>query len=272
MQNGVGRVIREAREKQGLSQERLASLAGISRRQLATVELGGNTSLRILRKLARALDLDEIPIGDFTLTDRQESPGAGDSRLLTQLASAESSIRTAQAKLNEIQAAIGRPRGRRDPGHGSIIAERPAEAWSDDHIVEVPLFAELSPGRPLRYSDGLIRASIPARAIDSGETVIRFRGNELEPEGIAEGDLLVVELRPDGNAATGELVVIVVSGEALVGRWWNKRGSIEIRAPRSATPLRSIASGEPHLILGAVTEIVRGKSRRRRKQKRASTE
>lgn len=47
--------IREARKQAGLSQKRLAELAGIQRRQLATLEQGGNVTLSTIRKVIAQL-------------------------------------------------------------------------------------------------------------------------------------------------------------------------------------------------------------------------
>lgn len=47
--------IRRARKDLDLSQEQLAALAGIQRRQLSTLERGGNVTLATLRKVVRLL-------------------------------------------------------------------------------------------------------------------------------------------------------------------------------------------------------------------------
>ncbi len=58
-----GRVIKRRRNEAGLSQNRLAVLAGIDRRYVALLERGGrNPSLVVMAKLAEALKigLDEL--------------------------------------------------------------------------------------------------------------------------------------------------------------------------------------------------------------------
>ena len=68
----LGQIIRAARIKKGLTQARLARLAGVSRRHLAALEKGANVSVLVLKKVAAVLELTEIDLGDVTLkTDRK---------------------------------------------------------------------------------------------------------------------------------------------------------------------------------------------------------
>lgn len=64
-------VIRLRRLQRNLTQERLAKMAGVSRRQLSLLEDGRNVSLLFLTKIARALELTELPIGDLRLRAAQ---------------------------------------------------------------------------------------------------------------------------------------------------------------------------------------------------------
>lgn len=64
-------VIRLRRLQRNLTQERLAKLAGVSRRQLSLLEEGRNTSLLFLTKVAKVLELTELPIGEMRLRASQ---------------------------------------------------------------------------------------------------------------------------------------------------------------------------------------------------------
>ena len=64
-------VIRLRRLQRNLTQERLAKLAGVSRRQLSLIEEGRNTSLLFLTKIAKVLELTELPVGDLRLRASQ---------------------------------------------------------------------------------------------------------------------------------------------------------------------------------------------------------
>lgn len=55
--------IRLRRKQRNLTQEKLAELAKVSVRQLARLEDGHNVSVLLLKKVADALDLSDIPLG-----------------------------------------------------------------------------------------------------------------------------------------------------------------------------------------------------------------
>src|SRR6266699_454251 len=63
----LGETVRNARIKKGLTQARLARLAGVSRRHLAALEKGANVSVNVLRKVALVLELTEIRLGNLTV-------------------------------------------------------------------------------------------------------------------------------------------------------------------------------------------------------------
>lgn len=55
----VGRMLREERNKQGLSQEDVAQMVGIKRARLAKIELGSySTGINQIGQIAKALGLD----------------------------------------------------------------------------------------------------------------------------------------------------------------------------------------------------------------------
>jgi transcriptional regulator with XRE-family HTH domain len=53
----LGESIKEARIRKGLTQARLAKMAGVSRRHLAALEKGANVSVGILQRVAAVLEL-----------------------------------------------------------------------------------------------------------------------------------------------------------------------------------------------------------------------
>jgi transcriptional regulator with XRE-family HTH domain len=81
-------VIRRRRKQRNLTQEQLARMSGVSRRQLSLLEDGANVSLVFLLKVARVLELTELPIGRLRLTDAPPELGA--------LIAAEDAMATAQ--------------------------------------------------------------------------------------------------------------------------------------------------------------------------------
>src|SRR4051812_6054418 len=104
----LGDIIRRRRIERNLSQEALANLAGVSRRHLALLESNtANVSVLILMKIARALELTELAIGDLCL--RAAPPEV--SLLLTAVAevqSARASVAEACARLADFEVRLGK--------------------------------------------------------------------------------------------------------------------------------------------------------------------
>lgn len=97
---------------------------------------------------------------------------------------------------------------------------------------------------------------MPADKVDASDIVFRS-GGDVPDAGLARRDLLVVVPRPNGEAATGELVIAILHDRAYIGRWWTKHGR------------RALLDGEFHPIaetpelrvLGAVTFVARYETR-----------
>lgn len=62
----IGRSIREAREKQGLSQDKFALMIGMDQTYLSRIEQGKrNPTIKMLAKIARGLGVDVRDLIDF---------------------------------------------------------------------------------------------------------------------------------------------------------------------------------------------------------------
>jgi transcriptional regulator with XRE-family HTH domain len=265
----LGDTVREARIRKGLTQQRLAKLAGVSRRHLAALEKGANVSVNILQRVAQVLELTEIHLGDLSLrasdeprsvnmpllTDTIREARAEAERAQVILARAETMLHgAAGAHENPLGIATAFPRMpvRRMDGPRSVspdmVRERP-----DWHEVETS--GEIRHGSPIDETQKE-RVAIPKSLVDSGEIVFRARGDNMRDQGIEDGDLLIVELRPRGRAATGELVIGRIGRHVFIGRWWQKHGQkalmsnglSEVTIGRSTRSLK---------VLAAINQIVR---------------
>jgi SOS-response transcriptional repressor LexA len=131
-----------------------------------------------------------------------------------------------------------------------MLRERPPD-W-----VEVETAGEIRHGAAVDEASRET-VSLPPSLVEKGEIVFRARGENMRDQGIQDGDLLVVELRPRGRAATGELVIGRIGRHVFVGRWWQKHGQkalmsnglSEVTVGRSARSLKVVA---------AINQIVRG--------------
>jgi len=96
-------LIKDERERQGLSQLALANLAGVSRTTIVSIENGeDNISLGVLVKVAGALNLTELQIGDLTIL-----PASPDLRVLLlareAIAAAQKVVSQAAASHQELE-------------------------------------------------------------------------------------------------------------------------------------------------------------------------
>jgi SOS-response transcriptional repressor LexA len=115
------------------------------------------------------------------------------------------------------------------------------------------LAGEISQGLPIDEGAAGERLMIPADFIEEKEVVFRAARWDLEEFGVECGDLLIVEQRPDGHAASGELVVARIGDRVLVGHWWGKRG----RRAVVGHSLSVVAEERGLQVIGAITAIVR---------------
>jgi SOS-response transcriptional repressor LexA len=116
----------------------------------------------------------------------------------------------------------------------------------------VPIAGDLSQGAAIDRASAGERVLIPQNKIDVGEIIFRVRAT-IEECCLETDDLLIVEPRNAGHAASGELVVAIVEGRAFIGHWWEKRGTRALMDDDLAVIIEHKAIE----ILGAINLIVR---------------
>jgi hypothetical protein len=83
--------------------------------------------------------------------------------------------------------------------------------------------------------------------------VFRAAAANLRGFGIERDDILVIETRSDGHAATAELVLVMIETKAFIGRWWTKHGRRELLDDRL-----SLITDDARLhVIGAITVVMR---------------
>jgi HTH-type transcriptional regulator / antitoxin HipB len=264
----LGDTVREARIRKGLTQARLAKLAGVSRRHLAALEKGANVSVSILQRVAAVLELTEIPLGDLSLRAKDADRGVNMPLLTDTIREARVEAERAQAILARAETLLGGDHGvpgviiemafprmpvrRLEPSRTStadILRERPD--W-----VEIETAGEIKHGEPIA-EDRKEKVHVPRNLVESGEIVFRARGDAMRDQGIDDGDLLVVELRPRGRAATGELVIGRIGKLVFVGRWWQKHGQKALMS-NGLSEVTVGRSGRSLRVVAAINQILRG--------------
>jgi len=261
----LGQIIRAARIKQGLTQARLARLAGVSRRHLAALEKGANVSVLVLKKVAAVLELTEINLGEVTLKTTRPAAAAINMPLLAEtIHEAHTEALKTQALLARAEGLFGEEKKLGIVAHFPTLAARVldvtprragAVADNDVNVEQLAISADLKQGEPVRELTEGETVAIPAPLIDKGEIVFRARGDELRDLGIEDGDLLVIELRTKGRAATGELVLGKVGEDVYVGRWWQKHGEKRLMTDKRAEI--AVASKRGFKVVAVVNQIIR---------------
>ena len=232
----LGDVVRETRIKKGLTQAKLARLAGVSRRHLAALEKGANVSVLVLKKVASVLDLTEIQLGGLEL---RAGDGAKNGVNVAVVADA---IREARNDVRRTEAVLARAEGLINGNSKldakSLLARFPrlpvrrvelAKRGGNDMLKERPDWIDVKTAGEIRQGEPVNEKQVetvvvPASLIEKGEIVFRARGEKLADHGIQDGDLLIVQLRQNGRAATGELAIGKIGNNVFIGRWWQKHG------------------------------------------------
>jgi SOS-response transcriptional repressor LexA len=116
----------------------------------------------------------------------------------------------------------------------------------------VRLAGDVSQGAAIDRTSSSERVLVPTSKIDVGEIILRAR-DDIDGSDIEAGDLLIVECREPGHAATGEFVVVLIADRAFIGHWWEKKGERALMDDK----LHTITEDRTMRILGAITVIVR---------------
>lgn len=256
----LGETIREARIKKGLTQARLAKLAGVSRRHLAALEKGANISINILRRVAEVLELEQVPLGSVAVKPGNDM-GVNLPLLTETLREARMENERAQATIARAETLLGVDAPAAGLRHlGVAFPTMPVREFhpptvAADLLRDAPDWLEVTTAGEIRHGepvDESVRETLflPRHIIEQGEIVFRARGDNMHDQGIHDGDLLVVENRPRGRASTGELVIGKIGRNIYIGRWWQKNGMkalmsnglAEVTIGRSTRSLKVVAA------------------------------
>jgi len=93
----------------------------------------------------------------------------------------------------------------------------------------LPLLGQVAAGQPILAEENVEEyiETPPACGGDSGEYLLRVRGESMRNAGILDGDLVVV--RPQETARDGEIIVALVEEEATVKRFFREGDHIRLQ-------------------------------------------
>jgi repressor LexA len=130
----------------------------------------------------------------------------------------------------------------------------PPPAGEAPEVALIPVVGRVAAGVPITAAENLeetfvLPASFARRA---GTFMLRVKGDSMIDAAILDGDLLVIDPRPD--ATNGEIVVAMIDGEATVKRFYREPGRIRLQPENSSmAPIYA----EDVTIVGRVEAVVR---------------
>jgi len=136
---------------------------------------------------------------------------------------------------------------------GKKIAVAPPSEDAPE-IALIPVVGRVAAGIPITAAENLEETFVlpAAFARRAGTFMLRVKGDSMIDAAILDGDLLVIDPRPD--AANGEIVVAMIDGEATVKRFYREPGRIRLQ-PENSTMAPIYA--EDVTIVGRVEAVVR---------------
>src|SRR5213076_162270 len=128
------------------------------------------------------------------------------------------------------------------------------EAPAAGAAVAVPLLGRVA-AAPIEAVEVPETVTLPEELLGRGETfALRVHGDSMIGEGILDGDLIVVESRPD--AENGATVVALVRGEATVKKLYRERGRVRL-VPANEKLAPIVARAAEVEIRGVVIAVLR---------------
>lgn len=239
MRTPVGDRIRKLRKERDFTQEQLAAKAGLGRTHLTAIETGAiqMPDTPTLNAIARALDASVVDL-------------LGGTPIRVIAPANHASDDAAPLRLVPIE-------------YDSVDFRR--------GFVEVPVDAEVACGLPMDYSvkgETVLMPEHLAPDPSKGEYAIRARGDSMVEFGIEDGDYVIVEARPGGVAASGELVIAWYDptdsphgGGITLKRWIRKSGRKILQAGNPESPSYELRDGDVFELKGIVRRSYRLKTK-----------
>lgn len=265
----LGMLIKEARNKKGLSLQQLADATGISRRQIALMETGANSSLAYLAQVVERLGIRELPLG----ATRVEITRADASRLREAARSASEAASRAASLLGSFaiddvgEVVTGRFRSdlptETDAASsltgyfvppGKSLSDLPFEVTDvAAKKIAVPLWGYVAAGEPIQEEAAGETVLVPRALIDDDEVVLKARGESMVEWGIHDGSYVIVKRAH--IAATGQLVIAWFNDGITVKQWWYKQGRRRLIAGNVDSPSYDVTDADVCEIRAVVTGI-----------------
>jgi len=231
----LGRVIREGRKGKGLTQERAAQRLQISLRNFIRAEQGQNVTFKMFLTILRGLDLSPFEIAGYVIGPKEEVVVAPKGKKRT---------RVPPNQRNEFPL---RSKAKSKGVEALEVSRR------DPRTVPVRLHAEIRDRRIVTLGDGAV-VMLPEDVPQGGTIEVRVTGEDYLRAGIGDGDLLTVARSGKAAPKPGALIIAIVGGEVVIGRYRQENGRRLIVADGDGS-VTVLADSDQ--IYGVITTLVR---------------
>jgi len=124
----------------------------------------------------------------------------------------------------------------------------------------IPIPAEEENVRPIPDDEENVREylPLPARHLHEAEDeafIIQVKGESMTGDGVLPGDYVVVV--PTSEWKNGEMIVVIVDGEATVKRVWRDGKAIRLMSSNPAFPPRTLKQEDAPSVQGKVIGVIR---------------
>jgi len=222
----IGRLLVDLRVDRGLTQRRLAELAGTNHTYLSKIEngrLGTVPSVRLLTALADVLEVDR----DWLLTQCGRPPEG-------------------MAAAIESHPEFFQGLGGRLAEDGSPDQDRPNR---------LRLVGDVPAGVPLEAVESFEEFDLAERFAADGHFLLRVRGESMIEDGIRDGDLAIVRSQP--QCENGGVAVVLVDGaEATLKRVFPDGATVTLKPANAAMQPLEVPADQVE-VRGVVVGIVR---------------
>jgi len=120
-------------------------------------------------------------------------------------------------------------------GMGEVVAMRSAQVPSDDDdMLDIPIVGKVAAGLPILAHENISDTVKVDRVLIGGHREVfglRIVGESMIEDGIHNGDYVFVKKTP--SAATGDIVVAMIDGEATVKRYYPEGDRIRFQPANS---------------------------------------
>ena len=264
----LGEIIRSARTARGWSREDLASAAHITRNFVLNIERGDNVSIDVLQRVAAALSIQELPLGSARLRFGDgDAKGLTASQLASRIESDAADLRRALSSSEARNVVSMKPRTRQNEQPPDLLSapgspfRPPQRHLVDDDWIDVVIEGRVAAGPPIDYEEREIARVPPDEAPEAGWHVLEAWGDSMVDFGIESGDLVYVEPRRGGVAATGEVVIGWLNDGLVIKEWEQRKKRRLLKSANSAIEPREITSDDIWELRAIVRKVVQRRPR-----------